>query len=297
MNVALCRFSLFAGVLLIFKGVRKIIMHNSTKKVGISAKLVIAVFTAFVYHGVYARKTIQTKCKCRLMKNLGEEQMQHFTGGEAIANVQEEISNACYNRVSITGQAQSFTNDGNGNTMFLLCVTRLSGQTDVIPVTVPFSFNTAQFLNKAINVRGSFASYNKIIGNRSKLILHVLAHEIAEATIADMENPNSIDLTAFVCKVPIYRTTPFNREIADLLLAVNSLQNATNGQSSYIPAIAWGKNARFAKGLALGEKVHINGRIQSREYQKRFDDGTIETRTAYEVSINTITNDKIKEEL
>ena len=75
------------------------------------------------------------------------------------------------------------------------------------------------------------------------------------------KNPNSILLSGYICKPPVYRTTPFNREIADVLVAVNRAYN----KSDYIPCIAWGRNARFVKTLCVGDKIAISGRIQSRE--------------------------------
>ena len=91
-------------------------------------------------------------------------------------------------------------------------------------------------------------------------------------------------LSGYICKPPVYRTTPFNREIADLLIAVNRAYN----KSDYIPAIAWGRNARFVKNLSVGDRLALSGRIQSREYQKKQDDGTFLTMTAYEVSISKL---------
>lgn len=55
-----------------------------------------------------------------------------------------------------------------------------------------------------------------------------------------------------------------------------------------------GRNARFVKNLEIGKKVNLVGRIQSREYQKKLDDGTIITRTAYEVSINKISDEEVE---
>ena len=75
-----------------------------------------------------------------------------------------------------------------------------------------------------------------------------------------------------------------NREIADILIAVNRSYN----KSDYIPCIAWGRNARFAKNIAVGEKIAISGRIQSREYQKKITDDDVRTLTAYEVSISKL---------
>ena len=72
------------------------------------------------------------------------------------------------------------------------------------------------------------------------------------------------------------------REIADILLAVNRAY----GKSDYIPSIAWGRTARFCQNLPTGTEVKIIGRVQSRKYEKKHEDGTIENRVAYEVSVS-----------
>ena len=95
---------------------------------------------------------------------------------------------------------------------------------------------------------------------------------------------NEVVLIGYICKKPIYRQTPFGREIADVLLAVNRAYN----KSDYIPCIAWGRNARFCQNMEVGTEVKIVGRVQSRKYEKKFEDGTSETRVAYEVSISSM---------
>lgn len=90
------------------------------------------------------------------------------------------------------------------------------------------------------------------------------------------QNPNNAELNGYICKPPVYRTTPFNREICDVLLAVNRGYN----KSDYIPCIAWGRNARFVKNIKVGQNIIISGRIQSRNYNKKLQDGTTEVRTA-----------------
>ena len=165
-----------------------------------------------------------------------------------------------------------------------LSVRRLSSIVDTILLTVHRDLVEEYDIKLGDNlaVLGEFRSYNKIENNRSRLMLTVFVHEITDEI--DTTNPNIIELSGYVCKMPVYRTTPFNREIADLLIACNRSGN----KSDYLPAIAWGRNARFAKNIMVGEQIHISGRIQSREYQKRLDDGTVQTRTAYEISINNI---------
>ena len=202
------------------------------------------------------------------------EQMQYQTATS---------DNQMNNNVTLTG---TITTELTQENQFYLSVARLSGMADNIPVILSDELQDTGNLSQGqhIALKGQFQSHNKIVGDRSKLMLTVHALEISEPDNDSNINPNQIDLTGYICKAPIYRTTPFNREIADLLLAVNR----SSTKSDYIPAIAWGRNARFAKNLLIGEKVNISGRIQSREYQKRLDDGTTETRTAFEVSINSI---------
>ena len=82
----------------------------------------------------------------------------------------------------------------------------------------------------------------------------------------------------------VYRVTPFGREIADILVAVNRAYN----KSDYIPCIAWGRNAKFVNTLAVGANIKIWGRMQSREYQKRVSEDETVTKTAYEVSVSKL---------
>ncbi len=166
-------------------------------------------------------------------------------------------------------------------------VKRLSDNYDIIPITISerLVMDCELRAGDYVTVEGQFRSYNKLIDNRSKLMLSVFVRDILDYD--GSRNANIIDLSGFVCKDPIYRTTPFNREICDMLLAVNRAYN----KSDYIPCIAWGRNARFARSLAVGDRVLISGRIQSREYQKQLDETVVETRIAYEISINRISLD------
>ncbi len=172
-------------------------------------------------------------------------------------------------------------------------VSRLSQSVDIIPIIIPekilgeYNFEIGSIL--ALN--GQFRSYNKQIDGKSKLVLTVFVREILSQTEKE-ENPNTIELTGFICKPPIFRTTPFKREICDILLEVKRAYN----KSDYLPCIAWGRNARFAKNLSVGEKVSIFGRIQSRNYEKHYEDGRVEKKTAYEISVIKINKeDALKE--
>ena len=201
------------------------------------------------------------------MNNLTEKNNKVFISGEIVSEA--EFSHEVY---------------GEGFYEMNVLVKRLSGQGDVLPVTVSERLIADKDLKtgSVINALGQFRSYNKLVDGKSKLMLTVFVREILDD--APVKNPNSIVLSGYICKPPVYRTTPFNREIADILIAVNRSYN----KSDYIPCIAWGRNARFAKNLEVGEKIAIAGRIQSREYQKRISDEEIRIMTAYEVSISKL---------
>ena len=193
------------------------------------------------------------------------------------------------NKVYIYGEIVSdatFSHEvyGEGFYEFHVRVMRLSGQADILPVTLSERLIQGAMLCKGKHVcaLGQFRSYNKIENGKSRLMLTVFVRELLEE-LPD-KNPNSILLSGYICKPPVYRTTPFNREIADILIAVNRAYN----KSDYIPCIAWGRNARFVKNLTVGDRLAVSGRIQSREYQKKFSETDIRTMTAYEVSVSKL---------
>jgi len=196
------------------------------------------------------------------------------------------------NQVYLSGQIASepeFSHEIMGEKFYdmTVSVARLSGQNDVIPITISDRLmEGGSFeIGNLIGLIGQFRSYNKIVDGKSKLVLRVFVRELCEC---DDNAPNVIEIDGYVCKQPVYRTTPFKREIVDLLIAVNRAYN----KSDYIPAIAWGRNARYASTFRVGEKIHLVGRIQSRVYQKALDDGSVEERVAYEVSITKFEQEK-----
>ena len=195
------------------------------------------------------------------------------------------------NMVTISGKISSeaiFSHEvyGEGFYSFILEVPRLSDSTDKICVTISERLTSKDSLEigKYVEIEGQFRSYNNYNStDGNKLVLTVFAREINFLEDEKkIKNPNQIYLNGFVCKSPIYRTTPFGREITDILLAVNRPYN----KSDYIPCIAWGRNARFSSKLEVGQNVKIWGRIQSRDYQKKLETGETMTKTAYEVSIS-----------
>lgn len=196
------------------------------------------------------------------------------------------------NQVNIVGEIYSdfkFSHEvyGEGFYDFTVLVPRLSENEDIIPVTVSERLIDVghNYMKKLVDVSGQFRSYNRHFDGKNRLILTVFARELH--LIGDEEvakNPNYIFLQGYICKEPLYRTTPFGREITDILLAVNRPYN----KSDYIPCICWGRNSRYASKFKVGDKIKIWGRIQSRQYQKKLGEDEYIKKTAYEVSISKI---------
>lgn len=179
----------------------------------------------------------------------------------------------------------------------ILDVKRLSNTSDRLPVTISEKLLTdmSDFQEgKTLAVSGEYRSTNKLIGDRSKLVLYFFAKNIMPNTENDIPNNelNFLKLVGFICKPPIFRETPFRREICDVLLAVN---RPNNNKSDYIPCITWGRNAKYMSSLSVGTKIELDGRIQSRQYKKQLASGESEDRVAYEVScsnFNVVDNQK-----
>lgn len=188
---------------------------------------------------------------------------------------------------------------------FDLSTPRLSGNADIIPVTVSERLINDDMMKvgQKLLIEGQFRSYNSYENEKNRLILTVFAKDIQmleennepeydeegnEISSNDFVRKdrvtNEVVLIGYICKKPIYRQTPFGREISDILLAVNRAYN----KSDYIPSIAWGRNARFSQNLEVGTEVKVVGRIQSRNYEKKYEDGTIVKKVAYEVSIGSL---------
>ena len=137
-----------------------------------------------------------------------------------------------------------------------------------------------------IEIIGEYRSCNLLFEGKRKLELFVFAQEAYLYTGEEipMKDKNIVTLEGTITKVPTYRRTPLGREICDLMIAVNRPQR----KSSYIPCICWGRIARYANTLDVGDKISISGRIQSREFVKKISESETERRTAYEVSVSWI---------
>lgn len=197
----------------------------------------------------------------------------------------EETGNSIHLRGHVC-QPLQFGHELFGEQFFVttLRVPRLSGAEDFLPITLSerLLIDEPVAAGSILCLDGQLRSYNKVVEGSGRLLITAFAQRLLPEE--DEENPNRVQLTGALCKAPSYRTTPFGREIADLMLAVNR----SYGKSDYIPCITWGRTARYAANLKIGDKVQLVGRFQSRNYQKQLPDGTILNKVAYEVSVSRL---------
>lgn len=236
-------------------------------------------------------------------KNYEKKQKEKSTIDKYYKNREEKILDTNFlenNYITLVGKVtgeKRLSHEIYGERFYIfdLEIPRLSGNSDIIPVTISERIITDEMLTqgKKLLVKGQFRSYNSYENEKNKLILTVFAKDIIE--VNEEENTqnemvkkdvitNEVVLIGYICKKPIYRQTPFGREISDILLAVNRAYN----KSDYIPCIAWGRNARFCENIPVGTEVKIIGRVQSRTYEKKYDDGRVENKVAYEVSVASL---------
>ena len=170
---------------------------------------------------------------------------------------------------------------------FIIGVERNSGYEDKLNVMISERLLNVYKLSVGDTalVSGQIRTYNEQVDGKNKLNIVVFARDM-ELVGFDEGHFNQVYLEGFICKTPIGRVSPLGRRICDIMLAVNRMYN----KSDYIPCIAWGRNAIFAEGLEVGNKISLTGRMQSREYRKRLDDGNVEQRVAFEVTILQLEN-------
>jgi single-strand DNA-binding protein len=172
---------------------------------------------------------------------------------------------------------------------FMVEVPRLSDNQDVLPLIVSekLLYNNEVAVGDYVTITGQMRTRNHRTPERNRLLVFGYATELEKITKEDLdkiEDKNQVEFEGFIVKKPVFRETKTGRKITELLVASNRQYN----KSDYLPSIAWGVDAVYAKKFAVGEKVSIKGRFQSREYITRGQDDQPVTRMAYEISVTSV---------
>jgi len=182
----------------------------------------------------------------------------------------------------IDGPKLSHKTYGEAFYIFKMGVQRNSGFEDQINVMISERIMATIDISEGmfLDIQGQVRTYNEDVDGRNKLNIVVFVRELY-VTYGECEYINDIYLEGYLCKKPLSRISPMGRKICDIMLAVNRMYN----KSDYIPCISWGRNAVYSNTLDVGDKIAIHGRLQSRQYKKKTEDGDVLLKTAYEVSI------------
>ena len=188
------------------------------------------------------------------------------------------------NYVELWGVAETepeFSHENHGERFyrFPLRVERLSGQSDLPLVLVSETLLRLSPVEAGAPLRvvGQLRSFNNRSGKGNRLVISVFAQSLEPG---DGSSFNRILLSGVLCKPPVLRRTPLGRSICDVILAVNRRY----GRADYLPCIAWGQVAAHVAQKSVGDRLTLEGRVQSRSYVKQTETGR-EERTAFEVSI------------
>jgi len=187
------------------------------------------------------------------------------------------------NTITVRGRLQglpqfSHENHGKRFLRFYLEVSRRSGAVDILPVVVEERLmgQIDPTAGEMLTVTGQIRSYN----HRSDGVRHLMIFIFASMVIVEDGEPiNDVVLTGTLCREPTYRRTPLGREICDVML----VSPRAFHRADYLPCILWGRMAQEISSCHTGDRIYIEGRLQSRIYTKLTEDGPLE-KVAYEIS-------------
>ena len=187
------------------------------------------------------------------------------------------------NQITLVGtllDIPQFSHENHGRQFFrfLLCVPRLSGAEDILPVIAEDrQLRTIDLTaGGSYRITGQIRSHNSRADGTRRLLIFVFATNIQ---CDDGPAVNEVFLQGPLCREPNYRRTPLGREICDVMMAVPRHFR----RADYLPCILWGRTVQEVSLCHTRDIIQISGRMQSRLYTKLTEDGPIE-RTAYEIS-------------
>lgn len=165
---------------------------------------------------------------------------------------------------------------------FPLATRRLSGNVDLVLVHIHEEIKDQFYFGQKISISGEMRTYRGIgKDNKRHLFLYIIPYAIDVNLEFLGEDEDYGSIKGEIQWIMPLRKTPRGRTIVDFGLK----SDRTSGRYDTIPCIAWEENANDISLLKPGDKLKVRGRLQSREYVKKFENGDEEVRTAYEFSV------------
>lgn len=171
-----------------------------------------------------------------------------------------------------------------------LVVSRTDGKEDILNVRFKKYSNPYQE-DQEITFSGNVRSYSaKLDSGKNKVELYVFTYfDQPDLDENDQEYVNFLELDGRICKLDQIRETRTGKKNIHLILANNLIvSEGSKKLNSYVPCIAWGPLAEQLATLHIDSQIKIGGQLHSREYKKKFADGSFEFRIAHEVEITSL---------
>lgn len=166
-----------------------------------------------------------------------------------------------------------------------LLVTKENGKEDLLNLKFKrFSCNYNE--GDKISLIGNIRTYSQRIEDKNKVEVYVFTYFDKPE---DEHVINKAEIEGTICKSNGLRQTRYGKDVLDFILLSN-----INGLCSYIPCVAWGKDAKLISKMNIGDQLHIEGQLVSREYKKMLDDKNFEIKVAHEVNITNIVSNDIE---
>lgn len=164
---------------------------------------------------------------------------------------------------------------------FSISVSRKSGACDILKCMVRENCLHLIHIGEEITIDGDLRVYTKYRNDIPERNLYCYVLQAYEYIGHD---ENLVRLEGLIANPPSRRTTPTGKNVT--YLSVANYRDRTD-RADYIWCVAWYENALRCARLEAGSKVWLTGRLQSREFVKKLDDGEL-TKTVYEVAVNSI---------
>lgn len=160
---------------------------------------------------------------------------------------------------------------------------RENNKEDIIPIKFKRfcnKYNEGENINIVGNVR-TFSEQDEQGQNHVHLYVFTYFDE------PEIENTNMVFLDGKICKKGELRKTKNGVDVIDFIVANNLKSDANQTFNTYLPIVAWGKQAKEISKLNIGDYINIEGHFTSRTYKKPTKEG-FDIKIAYEVNVDKI---------
>ena len=164
-----------------------------------------------------------------------------------------------------------------------IIVKRADNKEDIVPIKFKRFCNTYKD-GDLVSLIGNVRTYSTRDKDGSN---HVQLYVFTYFDKPEAESTNLVHIDGNICKRGELRKTKTGIDVLDFTIA-NNLKNDQQTFNTYIPIVAWGKDAKVINKLNVGNKIELEGHFSSRAYKKKVSENDFEFKIAYEINMDDI---------